>query len=369
MSPSRSRSRRRNLQFEHQRTGGRNRRKFILSFQDLEMRRLLSVFQVTSTGDNGGVNPAQFAGTGTFRQAIIDSNASGGSNTIGGITAAPGTGAGNLISGASNNGVWITGGGATGDVVEGNLIGTDVSGKNPLGNYDGVEILNGASGNTIGGLIATAGTGAGNLISGNTNDGLEITGSGVSGNLVAGNLIGTNAAGTGALANGAYGVEIDTGASGNTIGGLAATPGTGAGNVISGNAGPGVYLKSGSNVVLGNLIGTNAAGEAAIPNGLISAPIGLINGAVYLTGVGNTIGGTCAGAGNVISGNVNQDVEIAGTGATDDLVAGNYIGLDITGTVKLTSVGGIEVDGPNNTIGGTVAGAANVGVGVILPAT
>ncbi len=45
-------------------------------------RRLLSVFQVTSTGDNGGVDPAAFAGTGTFRQAIIDSNATAGSNTI-----------------------------------------------------------------------------------------------------------------------------------------------------------------------------------------------------------------------------------------------------------------------------------------------
>ena len=57
---------------------------------------------------------------------------------------------------------------------EGNYIGTDVTGMNPLANIgDGIEINNGASGNTIGGST----TGAGNLISGNDEPAASGTGS------------------------------------------------------------------------------------------------------------------------------------------------------------------------------------------------
>jgi hypothetical protein len=47
-------------------------------------RRVLSAatFTVTNTGDNGGVNPASGAGTGTLRQAIVDANAAAGADTI-----------------------------------------------------------------------------------------------------------------------------------------------------------------------------------------------------------------------------------------------------------------------------------------------
>ena len=114
------------------------------------------------------------------------------SNTIGGTAA----GAGNLISGNTSDGVEITGAAATGNAVEGNLIGTDLTGTVAIANATGVEIDTGASGNTIGGLTATPGTGAGNVISGNINSGVAIIGSGTTGNVVAGNIIGLNAAGT-----------------------------------------------------------------------------------------------------------------------------------------------------------------------------
>src|SRR5262249_22766180 len=39
-------------------------------------------FTVTNTGDNGGVNPAPGAGTGTLRQAIVDANANPGADMI-----------------------------------------------------------------------------------------------------------------------------------------------------------------------------------------------------------------------------------------------------------------------------------------------
>jgi parallel beta-helix repeat protein len=77
----------------------------------------------------------------------------------------------------------------------------------------------------------------------------------------------------------------------NTIGGAAA----GAGNVISGNPyGVSIYVGS-SNLVAGNLIGTNAAGNAALGN-----EIGMMIGSGSTS---NTIGGSTFGARNVISGN------------------------------------------------------------------
>ena len=100
----------------------------------------------------------------------------------------------------------------TGNVVQGNMIGTNAAGSAALANHgDGVSIESGATANTIGGTA----TGARNVISGNTSDGVEITGAGTTGNVVEGDFIGTNAAGSAAIANYA-GVEIDSGATGNT---------------------------------------------------------------------------------------------------------------------------------------------------------
>ena len=121
-----------------------------------------------------------------------------------------------MISGNAAGGIYISGGVL--DVVAGNDIGTNAAGTGAIANgNDGVEIANGASKNTIGGAAA----GAGNVISGNTNDGVQIVGSGTSDNVVAGNLIGTNVTGTVAIVNGYNGVQLSNDASGNTIGGTA----------------------------------------------------------------------------------------------------------------------------------------------------
>jgi titin len=105
-------------------------------------------------------------------------------------------GAGNLIASNSGNGVLIEaqtpGSAVTGNVVEGNFIGTDAAGDKGIGNgAGGVVLTKAASNNTIGGLAA----GAGNVISGNKGDGVQISGNGTSGNLIQGNLIGTDATG------------------------------------------------------------------------------------------------------------------------------------------------------------------------------
>jgi titin len=148
-------------------------------------------------------------------------------------------------------------------VVQGNSIGTDVSGTQPVGNtYAGVAI-SGATNITVGGTAA----GAGNLISGNIGNGVRVELTASTGNLVQGNLIGTDVTGTEALGDGSDGVDsavlIDASASNNTIGGTVG----GAGNVISADRLNGVRIRdSSSNFVEGNLIGTDVTGTQPLAN-------------------------------------------------------------------------------------------------------
>ncbi len=254
-----------------------------------------------------------------------------GNNTIGGTT----TGASNVISGNTGDGI-RTAYGISGVVVQGNYIGTDVTGTKSVANSIGVEVFNGGN-DTIGGSVAAAR----NVISGNTRNGVLID-SAASGVQVQGNYIGTTSAGNVALAN-KVGVEVA--GKTNTIGGTSSV----AVNVISGNTADGVVLDGGTtgNLVEGNYVGTDATGTTAVANG-----IGILANATN-----NTIGGTATGAGNVVSGNNSNGIELAATGVT---VQGNYIGTDLTGAKAVANSIGILVLAGNNTIGGTTAGAGNV---------
>ena len=118
-------------------------------------------------------------------------------NTIGGSAA----GAGNLISGNLQHGLGIYNSGTTNNVVQGNRIGTNAAGTAALGNgfnnaYAGVTIQSGATNNLIGGPTAAAG----NLISGNQNDGVGVFAA--NSNTIENNFIGTDVTGTFAIANG-----------------------------------------------------------------------------------------------------------------------------------------------------------------------
>lgn len=268
------------------------------------------------------------------------------SNTIGGTTAA----ARNVISGNDGVGVSISGAGATGNRVQGNYLGTDASGTADLGNaIHGVSVQNAAD-NTIGGTAV----GAGNIISGNDSSGLTFEGSGATGNVAKGNYIGTDVTGTVALGNVFHGVHISNAPS-NIVGGTTAA----ARNIISGSGAGGVSLQdSGTtgNVVLGNYIGTDVTGTAGLGN----ASVG---GVSINDAPSNTIGGTTVGARNVISGNDGPGIKIEGSGATGNLVQGNFIGTDVTGTDALantTSDGVFIKNAPGNTVGGTAPGAGNV---------
>jgi titin len=257
----------------------------------------------------------------------------------------------NVISGNAGSGVSIFYGQSTGNVVAGNFIGTNVNGTASVANGPaGVSIGMGASDNIVGGTTAAAR----NVISGNFGAGVEISGSGTGGNVVEGNYVGLDAAGGASLGNSFRGVGLDSGASNNTVGGTAA----GAGNVISGNTGNGVVISSGSagNVVAGNFIGIDSTGAIGVGNTQAGVFVG--------TGAGsNIVGGTTAAARNVISGNLGDGVEVSGSGTDDNMVEGNYVGLNAAGGVSLgNGQNGVGIDSgaSNNTVGGGAAGAGNV---------
>jgi titin len=297
------------------------------------------------TGNNStiqGLSIQNFAQDGI----LLSDNATG--NTIGGTT----TATGNVISNNGNDGIELVNKGTTNNLIEGNSIGTNAAGTAAAPNKaDGILIRTGASNNTVGGTAS----GAGNVISGNGNHGVEIVNADTRNNVIQGNLIGTNLGGTAAIANTADGVLIRTGARNNTVGGTA----SGAGNIISGNGNDGVEIVNAdtiNNVIQGNRIGTNRAGTGAIAN--------KFDGVLIRTGTSNnTVGGTASGAGNVISGNGSNGVEIVGNSTTNNLVQGNTIGAQSDGVSALgNGTNGVAVrnDAARNIIGGTVTGAGNV---------
>ncbi|HMY74583.1 MAG TPA: CSLREA domain-containing protein, partial [Blastocatellia bacterium] len=242
----------------------------------------------------------------------------------------------------ASRGIHISGATANNNVIAGNFIGTDPAGTTDLGvTGRGIQIDSDASNNTIGGTTPAAR----NLISGNDEQGIFIFGATTLNNVIQGNYVGTNAAGTAAIGNSLGGIQAGR----NTLVG-GTTPG--AGNLISGNLGGSSYglgTDSGT-TVQGNIIGLNATGTAAIPN----------TGGLALGGSNNIIGGTTAAARNVISGN-SPSHGIAVFPGSGHQILGNYIGVNSAGTAAILNGGeAIILDGSNVQIGGTDPGAGNL---------
>jgi len=277
------------------------------------------------------------------------------SNNIVGGTAA---GAGNLISANLQSGVFVYGNGARNNFIQGNLIGTDKSGHSDLGNtLSGVRLE--SAGNTIGGTLA----GARNIISGNNQNGLFLYLAGASNNVIQGNFIGTDLSGTVALANSGSGIGI-TNALANLIGGAL----SGAGNLISGNSNIGIYFEgtgASGNTVQGNYIGTDVTGTSAVANGPALPVVDIAGGIDISSSPSNLIGGTITGAGNLISGNWRDAIAIGGTGASGNIIQGNFVGTQADGLSPLGNEWhGVEIrvtgGGTGTVIGGAAPGAGNV---------
>jgi len=291
-----------------------------------------------------GTNPAGTAPLGSQANGVF---ITGGAhdNHIGAPTAAPGTGAGNVISGNTGNGIWLDTTAGDHTTVQGNIIGLFSAGTTLLGGQTNGILINWGFGHLIGGVVP----GAGNIISGNSNGIVLSTSGSAFGTIIQGNYIGTDITGTLKKGNISTGVSIGN-SPGTQLGGAA----PGAGNVISGNAAAGVTIETGPglSLVQGNFIGTDKNGNAPIPNAI----------GIVVTSNGNTIGGTQAGAGNLISGNMNDGIEIKGASASTNIIAGNLIGTNSTGSTALPNTDGvhIELGATANTIGGSLAAARNL---------
>jgi uncharacterized repeat protein (TIGR01451 family) len=290
-----------------------------------------SLPQITNAVLIDGTSQSGYSGTPLIS---IDGSSLSAADYILWDAAASSTIQGLAIAGCPGVGVLVTGGGN--DLIQGCYIGT-ADGTNAKANGVGIEIF-GAANNTIGGTTASAR----NVISGNTNQAIAIGDAfETDKNLVAGNYIGINASGTGALGNGQGGLLLDHAAQ-STI----------SGNVISGNTGDGILIQqvngtSTTNLITNDLIGTNSAGTAAIPNTL--------NG-IHLNGVtGTTI------TGGLISGNGESGI-LLDVGTTITTIKSSNIGTNLAGTLPVPNgQDGIQaISASGITIGGAVKGLGNL---------
>jgi hypothetical protein len=182
--------------------------------------------------------------------------------------------------------------------VQGNTIGLDATGSWPAPNRGTGVYVENAAANLIGGTAE----GARNVISGNDQHGVQIHGSLATLNVIQGNYVGLEASGLQGRGNSWQGISI-LNAPGNIVGGTA----LGAGNTISGNGHSGVQVRGWAatdNLVLGNRIGTTAAGTAAVGNAQYGVEI--------WDAARTAIGGTGTTTGNLISGNDWDGVSVHG---------------------------------------------------------
>jgi uncharacterized repeat protein (TIGR01451 family) len=240
-------------------------------------------------------------------------------NEIGRISTS-GFGYSNYISGNKENGVLITGEGTDRNFVRNNQIGTNSDGDAALPGQlqqNGVLINDKAKDNHIGSLDL------GNLISGNNQNGVLITGAGTDKNGVGFNLIGTDPSARIAVPNMLNGVSVEASAKENEIG--ASFAGNLFGNVISGNNVNGVLITGSgtdNNEVGANKIGTDGTGDNPVPN--------KANGVAIQDKAKRNIiglGAQLQNNGNVICGNTVNGVLITGEGTDHNEVWWNFFTL------------------------------------------
>jgi parallel beta-helix repeat protein len=190
--------------------------------------------------------------------------------------------------------------------------------------------------------------------------GIRITGAGATGNRVVGSYIGVRPGDTTptTLADRQrIGVQIDTGASGNFIGETTTLNDRNfiAGNGLSTGDGGIIILQAGNNTIQNNFIGFNLNGLSFVDVANTGSGIQVVDSP------GNTIGGTVAAAislRNYISNNTQYGIVVTGDTSDNNLIAGNYIGVDVTGlSAKPNALDGVIIAGSadTNTISGNAA--------------
>ncbi|MEW6209571.1 MAG: VCBS repeat-containing protein [Acidobacteriota bacterium] len=278
-----------------------------------------AVFTVTSTNDSGA---------GSLRQAITDANNSAGADTISFNISGSGIKTINLASPLPD----ITGSVIIDGTTQPGFAGSPVIALRRGGDGSTVKITAGNS--TVRGLdVCSLLSGFGNLL--NPISDIEITTAG--GNRIEGNLISE------------AGVRITS--SNNIVGGTA----TGARNTFASNpSSSGVELFG--NGAFNNFIQGNSF-VAGVSSCAPSNPQ-LCGGGIGVSGPNNVIGGTAPGARNIISGSP-RTINVGIGDAAGNLVQGNLIGIDATGTIASGSFRGIGLFGGSTTVGGTTPHARN----------
>ena len=341
-------------------------------------------FCVTNAGDDS-VDPAPAAGTGTLRQAIIDANAAGGADVIGFNIAGSGPFTISLLRQlpAINTGNSITSLTIDGYSQPGSVMNTHLPDEGGLTTQLMIEVVGNGSmpgffynccaapkiNLTLQGLALH---GFSSVIIGQSNGPTtkaKLT--------VYGCFIGTKIDGTALATQGNSAAAVNVGYDDAQIGGTQAWQR----NLLSGNGGSAVFAggSAATVVVEGNLIGTDATGTTAIPNGISTNQPGLwLQGDQAGFRIGCSGGGCSSAASrNVISGNLTYGVGIwdsYGQNTGSMQFKGNFIGTDWTGTQPLpngqapsgcpTYCGGIQLQGgsvkPSSVIGGFASGEANL---------
>lgn len=241
-------------------------------------------------------------------------------------------GPGNVLSGNGSHGVYVHDGDADTPTIEGNIIGLGRSGQVSDGNSGaGVYLTAASAGSLLGPTVGGASASEGNVISGNTGNGIliELSVQGTGATLIGNNIIGLNGTGTAARGNGGDGIRLLGGSSA----GSEPDQMTFSGNLIGGNGGSGIHLESAkSNTFSNNTIGTDTTGTAQLGNS--EEGIFLLGGTGKDT-EGNVIGGV--GLENVIAYNVGDGVRMKVVGSAK--VKENTVGAN-----SIYGNGGIGVD-------------------------
>lgn len=319
----------------------------------------VSIFSFEGATSTGNVIRGNYIGT-----DVTGTVAMGHSNTAVKLFFAESTTVeGNVIA-ASPFGVDIGGSTGTGNVVTGNLIGTDVSGAvtdpdgqaasgDELGNGKAI-FVNDAPGVMIVNNVIAGSTGIGAGV--DFGYGIQLVNANAGGAEIKGNKIGVNADGNAVLPNKADGVLIES-VSNVTIGGTLAADR----NIISGNGGDGVTIFGSAadpamnNHVLGNYIGVDITGELDFGNKFRGVHIDS-------NAANNIVGGDSPAARNIISGNDSDGVIIALPDATGNVVKGNFIGTDKDGlTAVPNSAHGVRIFHAKANQIGEVVGTVSAG--------
>jgi parallel beta-helix repeat protein len=238
-------------------------------------------------------------------------------------------GSGNVISGNGADGIQLLGAGVTDVAISGNMIGTDVTGTaavgsdlddSPFSNFQGIYIQGGSL-NVIGGSLVQQR----NVISGNRINGIFVD-TGSANNTISGNYIGTDATGFKPIPNGWDGVGL-LGASANTVTTNLISGNAQRGIFISGSANHIVGNSIGTTVAGAPSLGNMGAGiEFAArtpPGGLTETPADNVIGETLANAIAGNGGGVIVAAGtgnrvlsNSIYANAGLGIDLGGDGPT-----------------------------------------------------